>query len=161
MSNKWPLQKDCISFYGNPRSLNFERDNIIAIKLPWAAYYGNSLVSRVSVHKKCAEAFLQWFDIVWTNAEKRQATIDAWGMSQYSGGFVVRVKRAGSTLSMHSYGCALDFDAPRNPFRVTNPRFAIPAIQENVVEPFKKLGGTWGGDWHPPDGMHFQFATVR
>lgn len=70
-------------------------------------------------------------------------------------------------LSMHAYGCAMDFDAPRNGFHDVTPHFA--SLRQEVVEPFLKLGGVWGGDWNGngtsaderrADGMHFQFARL-
>jgi len=94
--------------------------------------------------------------------------IDAWGMSNYAGAYNFRVMRGGSALSMHSYGCAVDFDAPRNGFHDRTPHFAI--LRKEVVEPFLALGGVWGGDWDGDkdtlderscDGMHFQFARLR
>lgn len=159
--SKWPLQKDCIDFYGNPNSVFFEADHITRISFPWNCTYNGQPVKKAAVNVKCADAFSEWFDIVWTNAEKRQTTIDAWGMSKYGGGFAIRNKRSGNSLSMHAFGCALDFDPVQNPFHVENFRFKNVVIQEYVVEPFLKLGGVWGGSWHPPDAMHFQFARVK
>ena len=40
----WPKQKDAISFYGDPRgengqaNLNWERENLIVVKVPWKIY---------------------------------------------------------------------------------------------------------------------------
>lgn len=157
----WPLQRDCISFYGNPEKAFFERDNIVAVKLPFPMFWGAHMKLSIKAHRKCADALREWLDVVWTNAGKKQFVISAWGMGSFSGDFVVRKKRAGQSLSMHSFGCAWDFDAPRNGFKDHSPHFATPAIHEAVVEPFLKLGGVWGGDWPTnTDGMHFQFARV-
>jgi len=60
---------------------------------------------------------------------------------------------------MHSYGCAIDLDAPRNFFHEQHPHFSdIP----QVVDAFKNEGWVWGGDWsgRSKDGMHFQAARV-
>lgn len=157
----WPLQRDCNKFYGDPTKAGFEAANIVRIVVPWKTFYGAIPISKVAVHKKCADAFEAWFDHVWINAGKNQKTINEWGMSSYGGGFIVRQKRAGSTLSMHSYGCALDFDAPRNGFGDQTPHFGTnKEAYRGVVVPFKALGGVWGGDWTKKDGMHFQFARV-
>ena len=68
---------------------------------------------------------------------------------------------------MHSYGRAVDFDAPRNGQYNKKPHFA--SLYNQVVRPFVDLGGVWGGDWNGNkdtlderacDGMHFQFARL-
>jgi len=92
-------------------------------------------------------------------AGKDQKTIDAWGVSVFSGSYNYRVMRGGAVLSMHAYGCAIDLDAPRNFFHDQDPHFAhIP----QVVKAFKDEGWVWGGDWsgRSKDGMHFQAARV-
>lgn len=158
---KWPRQRDAVSFYGDPYSPSFEKNNIIRIKTPWICFYGSQMVGSIAVHKKCADAFKEWFAAVWKNAEQRQFVINQWGMSSFSGSFVVRPKRGGSTPSMHSFGCAMDWDAGRNGFHDHTPNFALAPMHDAIVNPFKDLGGTWGGDWpNATDGMHFQFANV-
>jgi hypothetical protein len=67
---------------------------------------------------------------------------------------------------MHAYGCAIDFDAPRNGLGDKTPNFAnIP----EVLSAFKSEGAIWGGDWNGNgdtqderrcDGMHWQFARL-
>lgn len=158
---KWPLQRECNNFYGDPNSPKFEQQNIVRVPTPWKLYFGLSAMSGIRVHKKCADAFEAWFKIIWQNAHESQSTIHNWGMDKFSGSFVVRPKRAGTTLSMHAYGCAIDFDAESNSFKDHTPFFSNPTVHAAVVQPFKDLGGTWGGDWpNNTDGMHFQFANV-
>ena len=88
-------------------------------------------------------------------------------MSVFSGSYCFRTMRGLQHLSMHAYGCAMDFDAPRNGLHDQKPHFAV--LRQEVVEPFLKLGGVWGGDWNGDgssaderraDGMHFQFARM-
>ncbi len=76
-----------------------------------------------------------------------------WGLLRtYDGGYTFRLQRGGSKLSSHSYGAALDFDAPWN--RLGRRPLMHPAI----VSVFERNGWTWGGRWKRPDGMHFQFG---
>lgn len=157
----WPLQRDAVKFYGDPASVYFSRLNITRIMTPWQCFYGNAKVSSIQVNKKCADTFEAWFEKIWENAEKRQSVINEWGMSSFAGSFVVRPKRGSTTPSMHSFGCAIDFDAGRNGFHDHTPHFALEPLHSMVVKPFKDLGGTWGGDWpNATDGMHFQLACV-
>lgn len=169
----WPLQSQCDSFYGNPRGRNgraaalWEVANLRSVAAPFDILFLGK-PAKLRVHRKCADAFRAWLDEVWKNAGRDQRVIRVWGMDVYGGSYNFRAMRGGSALSMHSYGCAVDFDAPRNGQYDRTPHFAT--LREQVVEPFLRLGGVWGGDWDGDrdtlderscDGMHFQFARLR
>jgi hypothetical protein len=165
MSN-WPKQRDCDVFYGNPRGKNggpsaaWEADNLVMIaaaELPFVIRYAGKPVSGIRCHRKVRDAFLRVLKRIWEASGRSQAKIDEWAMSDFNGCYVYRQKRAGSSLSMHAYGCAFDFDADRNGFKDTTPNFAnIPA----VLDAWKAEGAVWGGPWRPnADGMHWQFAV--
>jgi len=170
---RWPLQSECDAFYGNPRGMNglasgrWESNNLVLLPAPFNIYFLGKK-AKLRVHKKCSDAFAMWLEAVWKNAGKDQKVIDSWGMSNFAGAYNFRPMRGGRALSMHSYGCAADFDAPRNGQYDRTPHFA--ALRQQVVEPFLALGGVWGGDWdgdkdsldeRSADGMHFQFARLR
>ncbi|MDE2444786.1 MAG: M15 family metallopeptidase [Alphaproteobacteria bacterium] len=170
----WPTQAGADAFYGSPRSvnsstvnMNWYRANITFVQPPFFMRMVGP-VKRFPIHVKCAEATLAWLDQVWRNAGRDQRVIDNWGMSVFSGSYCYRTMRGLQHLSMHAYGCAMDFDAPRNSLHDTTPHFAT--LRQQVVEPFLKLGGVWGGDWNGngesaderrADGMHFQFARLN
>jgi hypothetical protein len=157
----WPLQRDATGFYGDPYKPGFEAAHITRITPPFQMFYGSILVRQIAVNKKCADAFMEWFGDIWKNAEQKQFAVNAWGMSSFSGSWNVRPMRTGTRPSMHAFGCAMDFDAARNAQYDHTPNFGVQSIHDNVVLPFKKLGGVWGGDWpNATDGMHFQFARV-
>jgi D-alanyl-D-alanine carboxypeptidase len=167
------VQSEADSFYGNPRSRTIStvspswyRNNIKMIKPPFAMKMQRP-ITHFPVHKKCADAFSEWLDLVWGNASADQRVIEQWGLDIFSGSFCFRPMRGLNHLSMHAYGCAIDFDAPRNSMNNHSPHFAT--LRAEVIEPFIKLGGVWGGDWNGngfssddrrPDGMHFQFAKM-
>jgi len=73
-------------------------------------------------------------------------------LSTYDGGYVWRLQRGGSRLSIHGMGGAIDFDAPWNKLGDE------PKMHPHVVRVFTKRGWTWGGRWKRPDGMHFQWG---
>lgn len=162
---KWPLQRDCDSFYGNPRggkgrsSQSWEIGNLVRVKAPFAMYYDGRSVAYILMHRRCADSFRRVLDKIWIAAGKDQTTVDKWGASTYAGSYVFRQKRGGSTLSMHSYGCAIDLDPARNGFRNTHPHFGRGDAYK-VVEAFESEGWEWGGRWAGSscDGMHFQAA---
>lgn len=156
----WPLQKDCDTFYGNPRggagrpSASWESANLVLVKCPWVLRYDGKPVKGLRVHKKCAESLKRVLDAIWGRLDHSQAEIDRIGMSIYGGGYNFRLMRGGSRLSMHSWGCALDFDPARNGMGDTTPN-----MDKRVVEEFEREGWEWGGHWK--DGMHFQAAWTR
>lgn len=161
----WPKSNDLVKFYGDPSGLNglanqdWVKDNIISLETPWrlVTAWDGKLVRGVSVHQKCAPSLSRVFKAIWLAAKQDQKTIDYWGMNLFGGGFNYRLVRGGSSLSMHAYGCAVDFDPARNGMGDTTPNFAnVPA----VLKAFADEGWIWGGDWGRPDGMHWQAARV-
>lgn len=158
----WPLQKDCDAFYGNPRgsggksSAAWESANLVSVSCPWVLRYAGSPVKGLRVHKKTADSLRRVLNAIWERLGRSQAEIDRIGMSIYGGAFNYRDKRGGSSLSMHSYGCAVDFDPARNGFGDNTP-----AMDRRVIEEFEREGWEWGGHWSKKDGMHFQAARTR
>lgn len=156
----WPLQRECDRFYGNPRGPNagpsakWESANLTLVKCPWVLRYAGKPVKGLRVHKKVAASLATVLDAIWVRLGRSQAEIDRIGMSIYGGGYNFRLMRGGSSLSMHSWGCALDFDPVRN--GMGNPK---PNMDKRVVEEFEREGWEWGGHWK--DGMHFQAAWTR
>jgi hypothetical protein len=165
--NTWPMQSECDKFYGNPRSVNdptrpslvWEQENLVGVAPPFKVTYAGQRVSMMRMHKKCAESLVRVLSSIWIAAGKDQAVIDRWGMSIYAGAYTYRLMRRSNRLSMHAYGCAIDFDPERNGLGDLTPNFANCT---HVVEAFENEGWTWGGRWggRGRDGMHFQAARV-
>lgn len=162
MTTMWPLQRNCNAFYGDPRgsggkaSPTWERNNLVTVSPPWKMYFSGEPVSGCRVHKKCAESLKRIFARIWERCGKSQAEIDRIGMSIYAGAYLFRKMRGGSSLSMHSWGCAIDFDPARNGLGNKNPK-----MDRRVIEEFEREGWEWGGHWTRTDGMHFQAARTR
>ena len=159
MTPTWPKQSECPTYYGNPRDKNFERDNLVTVQFPWMTVtaWDGKRVKGAKVHHKCARSLERVFAIIWSAAGESQDTINEWGMNKYGGGYCFRQMRGSKSLSMHSYGCAVDFDPVRNAMGDNTPHFAECPI---VLAAFKAEGWIWGGNWHRKDGMHFQAARV-
>jgi hypothetical protein len=61
---------------------------------------------------------------------------------------------AGSHLSLHAFGAAIDLHA------ATNPLDGRGDMSSAVVDVFEHFGFLWGGRFHPPSvPMHFQYAV--
>lgn len=167
MTQQWPLQSQCDSFYGNPRGKNgsssvaWEKANLTLVRPPFRTTFAGDPIKGVRVHKKCADSLFCVFAKIWELSGHDQKKIDAWGVSIYGGAYNFRVMRGGSSLSMHSWGCAIDLDPARNGFHDQHGHFHDSSIP--IVAAFEAEGWTWGGRWEGRscDPMHFQAARVR
>ena len=72
----------------------------------------------------------------------------------WDGCFNIRRKRGATSMSLHSWGLAIDFNAAWNGFGKT------PTMSPELVKCFTDAGLDWGGTWSRPDGMHFQIAKL-
>ena len=170
----WPLQRDCDSFYGNPRGKNvtqpsakWESAYLVPFKPPFRTTYAGKSVSQFKVNKNCLVGFQEAFNNLYKAANGNQKTLDHWGVSIFAGCYNYRLMRGGNSLSMHSWGCAIDLDPANNGLGDRTPRFAqFP----EVLDAWARAGAVWGGDWNGNkdtlderrcDGMHWQFSRLR
>jgi hypothetical protein len=165
-SSRWPMQYNAASFYGPVGKVP---SLLVNLPFPYPVYFGVHLVHSCQIHKKCADSLGEVFRTIarWHGYDDNLPPEDlkqvlsnmrADGSSCYDGTYALRNKTGGNSVSMHAYGCAIDFDAARNP-RGKPGHFKPFDI---VVTAFKSEGWIWGGDWHGAtcDPMHFQAARV-
>lgn len=158
MKNVWPLQRDAIAFYGNPFASDFASKNIVMVSCPWNFKTGRN---KIQAHKKVAPSLLRVLTAVWElDCGKDITHIQHLGYDVFDGSFVIRNKRGGSSLSMHSFGVAFDFDAAQNMQHSLHHLFGH---NTPLVDRFLAESWIWGGDWSPGsiDAMHFQAARVH
>lgn len=161
----WPNQSDVRAFYGDPRDRNhageasaaWECDNLVNVWPPFGITYDGQPVKRIKMHRKCAASFGRVLDHYRDLYSAHSG--GHWPVMPYGGSYCFRLIRGGNTLSMHAYGCAIDFDVEHNPMgRLTPGGFTD---NSPLVQAFKAEGWAWGGDWTGrPDPMHFQAARV-
>lgn len=72
----------------------------------------------------------------------------------WDGCFNIRKKRGATSMSLHSWGLAIDINAAWNGFGKR------PTMSPELVKCFTDAGLDWGGVWKKPDGMHFQIAKL-
>jgi len=163
--SQWPHESDVDTFYGNPRGRNgeasakWESANVVRVRAPWRLMtaWDFQSVSGIRIHKKCEPSLLSVLAKIWDASGNSEVKIREWGMHLYAGAYNFRLMRGSSKLSMHAWGCAVDFDSARNAFGDSTPNFAtIPA----VLDAFASEGWTWGGNWRKADGMHWQAADI-
>lgn len=75
-------------------------------------------------------------------------------LKTFDGCFNIRKKRGLSSLSLHSWGIAIDVNAAWNALG------AKPTLSAGFVKCFTDAGFEWGGTWSRLDGMHFQLAKI-
>lgn len=73
---------------------------------------------------------------------------------EYAGCYYPRFIAGSTSLSLHSFGIALDLNTS------TNQRGVAGDMDRQVVAIFKKWGFAWGGDWNYTDPMHFEMNAV-
>ena len=154
VSSAWPRDKrpDMDAFYGEPG------EHLIQIEPAYQLYYDGKKVPKISVHPKIADAVQHVFQKTLAHYGNK---IHSLGLDVYDGCYNNRPKRGGSTLSVHAYAAALDFDADNNSLHQdhNSARFARPEYEawwrfweeEGAVS----LGRTRDFDW-----MHVQFARL-
>lgn len=72
----------------------------------------------------------------------------------WDGCFNIRKKRGLKSMSLHSWGIAVDINAFENGLGM------IPKLSPGFVECFTDAGFDWGGNWTRKDGMHFQLSSI-
>ena len=140
-------------------SQTWMRANLTRIIPPFRMTYDSRPISRITVHRKCAESLSRVLHAIWVASGHSQAVLDRWGVSIFGGSFNYRLMRGYNQLSMHAYGCAIDIDPARNGLGDTTPHLAN---CPQVVNAFLQEGWEWGGHWRTrKDGMHFQAARTQ
>lgn len=161
VEHRWPLQKDCTAFYGNPHHPNFEDEHIVSVPCPWHLVYEGKPIhnNAIRINRKCSESLTRVLSATWNILHQDQSAVEALRYHKYSGSFVVRPKRGGSTLSMHAFGAAIDWDDEDN---VHHSQRHLFNNDSPLIQQFKAEGWIWGGDWHAfsVDAMHVQAARV-
>jgi hypothetical protein len=75
-------------------------------------------------------------------------------LKTWDGCFNIRKKRGLSSMSLHSWGIAIDVNAFENGLNQT------PKLSAGFVKCFTDNGFDWGGTWARKDGMHFQLKSI-
>lgn len=174
--SEWPKETltDLNRVYGNPDvnhdfrpDKDWERANIVRVVAPYQLYYpkkvGRVLQRRaiklpyLRVHRKCAgslQTVLRGIRATFSDDEIHRYELDI-----SAGAMNFRLKRDGKSLSVHSWGAAVDLSHLINGWKVKydpDPRKKMMPLR--VVDLFREEGWTWGGRWSTPDAMHFQAA---
>lgn len=122
---------------------------VVSSRLVWVDF-PVKVTGKILVHEKAAPCF-----------EAAGKEIVASGTSYgivNSGTFNWRYMVSGSRLSMHSFGIAIDINAPENCWQCGTPPNCRTDIPREVSDAFKRYGFNWGAEWSSAcDAMHFEW----
>lgn len=75
-------------------------------------------------------------------------------LKTWDGCFNIRKKRGLGSMSLHSWGIAIDVNAFENGLNMQTK------LSQGFVKCFTDAGFDWGGTWIRKDGMHFQLSNI-
>lgn len=148
--NPWPAsdQASLRKFYGKPG----DESQLVKMRFPFPVFYDGQLVKETRVHHKCAESLLRVLKAIGKKYFADRGIMEE--AEDYGGVFNFRLKRGGSTYSLHAFGAAIDLDADDNSFRDTWPLQADMPLE--IMEEFAREGWVSAGAFWGYDAMHFQ-----
>ena len=138
--------KECFYKWGDPLTRNDEGTYMIMWDVPKELEIGvipKRLYCNKAMVKPLSEAFKNLIDRGFVNELKT-----------FDGCFNIRKKRGLSSMSLHSWGLAIDVNAAWNQLNKQ------PTLSAEFVKCFTDAGFTWGGTWKRKDGMHFQLKNI-
>ena len=151
--------QDCINRFGTPineQSL-WEMRNMVLYALNPTIHLANGVIpSKIYCNKVFGKSIEAWL-LALKDADVLKE-IKTW-----DGCFNVRMKRGLRSLSLHSFGCAVDINASHNPLGLTREdciRRGLTPFSAKFIEtsrPFMECGADWKTR---PDGMHFQIKNL-
>lgn len=146
--------KQALSKYGDPFLLQTQQKTMSTWQVPSKlleafAHVRFSAVGTIGFPKKifCNNDFKPLLEKALNNVIDRGLAKE---MKTWDGCFVIRNKRGLSSLSMHSWGLAVDINAFENQLNQK------PNISPQFVKCFTDAGLEWGGNWKRLDAMHYE-----
>jgi hypothetical protein len=133
----------CLAKYGSPSDKN---SNMVVWDVPV-----NLEIGMIPKKIYCNKDMVVPLSHAFNNLIQRGMVAE---LKTWDGCFNIRKKRGGSTMSLHSWGIAVDVNAYANCFGCK------PKLTAKFVKCFTDAGFDWGGTWSKPDGMHFQLAKI-
>lgn len=150
-----PGNPDCTAKFRPPFPFRMDGSLSDTASIPLGAPSAPTPIRTIAVHSKLHDSLTSIYtDILNTYGSIK---IHELGLDQYAGSFNYRPMRGGKTLSMHSWGAAIDHDAQRNTLHETHltARFARPAYRD-FIDIWYSHGWINLGRERDYDWMHFQ-----
>lgn len=136
----------CLKKWGDPAIVENELKYMTVWDVPAHLELG-VIPKKLYCNKLMVEALIKAF----TNIIDRKLIHE---LKTWDGCFNVRKKRGLKSLSLHSWGIAIDINATWNGLGKE------PTMSKELVSCFTDAGFDWGGAWTRKDGMHFQLKNI-
>lgn len=148
--NPWPIatQRQIESFYGRAG----DESQLVRIEFPYPMFYEGKRVTSTRVHRKCSHSLQRILKAIGDKFPQYPSIVDE--AEDFSGVYNFRLKRGGSSYSLHAYGAAIDLDADDNSFKDSWPMQSDMPLE--IIEEFAKEGWTSAAAFWGYDAMHFQ-----
>lgn len=136
----------CLKKWGDPALIENELKYMTVWDIPTHLELG-------VIPKKlyCNKILINPLIIAFTNIIERDLVNE---LKTWDGCFNVRRKRGLKSLSLHSWGIAIDINAAWNGLGKE------PTMSKELIKCFIDAGFEWGGNWNRKDGMHFQLKNI-
>lgn len=133
--------------------------NLVSVKPPYPLFYEGRQVGSIRLHRLVAPAVLCALqEVLEVYGLER---IRALGLDQYGGCYNYRKNTAGSSLSMHAWGIALDFCPEKNAYSMKAPEATLSHPDcSRWWEIWESYGAVSMGRARDYDWMHLQFARI-
>jgi len=134
--------QQCLKKYGDPEKEN----NMILWDIPTELEVG-VIPRRLYCNKDLVGPLTNAFKSLISTGKVSE-------LKTWDGCFNIRKKRGLSSMSLHSWGIAIDVNAAWNGLGKE------PVLSPEFVKCFTDNGFDWGGTWTRKDGMHFQLKKI-
>lgn len=137
------LASDCLKKYGEPKANN---EHLVLWDVPYELEIG-VIPKRIYCNKDAVFPLkTAFFNLISRGYVDELVTWD--------GCFNIRTQRGYNSMSLHSWGVAVDMNAFENGLGKE------PKLSAEFVKCWTDAGWEWGGKWKRKDGMHFQLAKI-
>lgn len=138
--------KDCFKKFGDPTI--YESNYMVLWDVP---QYIKDNIPTIPNKIYCNRQMVLPLEIAFLNIIDRGLRKE---VVTWDGCFNIRKMRGLTSMSLHSWGIAIDINAAWNGLGKE------PTMSEDLVKCFTDAGFDWGGTWKRKDGMHFQLAYL-
>lgn len=157
-NSNWPKQ----SASSMDRYFGAKGTNQGSLKLPFPmriAWNKDQTCTKITLNKRVIESAGRAFEKIASHYDARART--RLGLDLFGGSLNVRRMRGGSAWSIHSWGCAIDFDPERNQLKWNNRKATLASSQcEAFWEFWEEEGWISLGRARNYDWMHVQAARL-
>lgn len=138
--------KQCFDKFGDPLTTNDEGTYMVMWDIPPTLEIGV-----IPKRLYCNKLMIQPLTTAFSNLISRNVVHE---LKTWDGCFNIRKKRGLASMSLHSWGLAIDVNAAWNGLGMESK------LSPEFVKCFTDAGFHWGGEWSRKDPMHFQISKI-